>query len=147
MKMMRDWAGLAVGATVLSAAGLSLVGCDASRAKSLDPAAKLDRGRYLVENVGMCADCHSARGPDGAFDRERWLTGAPLGFAATVPLPAWAEFAPPIAGLPAHTDAQAVALLSEGKTPHGQPLRPPMPEYRFSREDAEAVVAYLRSLK
>jgi hypothetical protein len=62
-------------------------------------------------------------------------------------MPAWGGYAPAIAGLRNYTDEQAIALLSEGRTLHGQPLRPPMPEYRFSREDAAAVVAYLRTLK
>lgn len=128
-------------------AGLALTGCDTNKAGALDPAAKQERGRYLVQNVGMCADCHSPRGPGGVFDQSRWLQGAPLGFAATVPMPAWAGFAPAIAGLRNYTDEQAIALLTEGRALHGQPLRPPMPEYRFSREDAEAVVVYLRSLK
>jgi hypothetical protein len=33
-----------------------------------------------------------------------------------------------------------------GKRPTGAPTLPPMPEYRFSREDAEATTAYLESL-
>jgi mono/diheme cytochrome c family protein len=131
----------------LSGAGLFLSGCGESKAVAVDPAAKLARGKYLVENVGMCADCHTPRGPGGVFDQSRWLQGSVLGFAPTVPMPAWAEAAPPIAGLPAYTDEQALAFLTTGKTISGQPLRPPMPPYRFNTEDAEAVLVYLRSLK
>jgi hypothetical protein len=29
---------------------------------------------------------------------------------------------------------------------NGLPARPPMPQYRYSRQDAEAIVAYLKSL-
>src|SRR5438309_109690 len=36
--------------------------------------------------------------------------------------------------------------LTTGVWPDGQRLRPPMPQFRMSREDAESVVAYLRSL-
>lgn len=131
----------------LSAAGLFLSGCGESKAVAIDPAVNVARGKYLVTQVGMCADCHTPRGPGGVFDESRWLQGSQLGFAPTVPMPAWAEFAPPIAGLVNYTDAQAIAFLTSGKTIHGQPLRPPMPPYRFSTEDAEAVLAYLRSLK
>lgn len=130
----------------LSAAGLLSGGCKDGRAAA-DPAAMAARGKYLVENVGLCADCHSPRGPGGVFDRGRWLQGAPLGFAPTVPMPAWADTAPSIAGLHNYTDAEAMAFLTGGKTPHGRPLRPPMPDYRFAPEDAAAVLAYLRSLK
>jgi mono/diheme cytochrome c family protein len=130
----------------LSAVAMMLAGCGQAE-KPLDPAAKAARGQYLVEKVGMCADCHSPRGPGGVFDRGHWLQGAPLGFAPTVPMPAWAAQAPAIAGLANYTDEQAVALLTAGQTIHGQPLRPPMPEYRFTTNDAEAIVAYLRSLR
>ena len=34
-----------------------------------------------------------------------------------------------------------------GLAPNGQPARPPMPQYKMNRADAEAVVAYLKSLK
>jgi hypothetical protein len=29
---------------------------------------------------------------------------------------------------------------------NGLPARPPMPQYRFNQQDAEAIVAYLKSL-
>jgi len=29
------------------------------------PAAKVERGKYLVENVGMCGDCHTPRNERG----------------------------------------------------------------------------------
>lgn len=121
-------------------------GCEKLSAKP-DAAALQERGRYLVENVGMCADCHSPRGERGAFDRTRWLQGTALRFAPTVPMPVWAGYAPSIAGLAHYTDEQAMALLTEGRTLHGAPLRPPMPDFRFNREDARAVLTYLRSLK
>jgi mono/diheme cytochrome c family protein len=108
--------------------------------------AEIERGRYLVEGVGMCIDCHSPRLQTGEYDRSRWLMGAPLPFAPTVPMPAWAPAAPSIAGLENYTDEEAVTLLMTGVTPLESHLRPPMPEYRMSAEDAKAVVAYLRSL-
>jgi mono/diheme cytochrome c family protein len=105
------------------------------------------RGKYLVESVGMCADCHSPRNERGEFVKGQGLWGAPLGFKNTVPMPRWAQVAPPIAGLPAGwTEQQAIVFLSTGKAPDGKPADPPMPEYRMSKEDATAVVAYLRSL-
>jgi mono/diheme cytochrome c family protein len=105
----------------------------------------LARGKYLVENVGMCADCHSPMGPLGP-DPARFLQGAELVFTPTVPLPAWATTAPAIAGLPSLEDDEAIALLTTAALPNGTQMRPPMPHYRFSGDDAVAVVAYLRSL-
>jgi hypothetical protein len=43
-------------------------------------------------------------------------------------------------------DEQAVHFLMSGEKPNGSHPRLPMPEYCFSREDAEAAVGYLRSL-
>jgi hypothetical protein len=75
---------------------------------------------------------------------EEWA-GAPIDFTSSLPMP-WAEMAPPIAGLPTMTDQQAVRYLMTGDKPDGTQSRPPMPEYRLTREDAMAVVAYLKSL-
>lgn len=118
----------------------------ASEAKSSADAALIARGDYLIEKIGLCADCHSPRNQRGEFIREAYLGGAPLGFAPTVPMPVWAPTAPPIAGLPTMTDAQAVKFLMTGERPDGSQPRPPMPAFRYNEEDARAAVAYLRSL-
>lgn len=55
------------------------------------PAAKIDRGKYLVENVGMCGDCHTPHNEKGEPIREKWLQGSPLAFKPTVPMPVWAD--------------------------------------------------------
>jgi mono/diheme cytochrome c family protein len=39
--------------------------------------ARLERGRYLVESVGHCGECHTPRDRCGGLDRSRWLAGAP----------------------------------------------------------------------
>jgi mono/diheme cytochrome c family protein len=117
-----------------------------SPAKAGSTPAQLARGKYLVEQVAMCIDCHSPRDQQGQFIRAKWLHGAPLDFKNIVPMPKWAEIAPPLAGLPGWSVEQAVALLMTGKDPHGDAPEPPMPAYRMSREDATAVVSYLKSL-
>ena len=35
-----------------------------------------ERGRYLVEALGHCGECHTPRNSLGALDRTRWLQGA-----------------------------------------------------------------------
>ena len=107
--------------------------------------AREERGRYLVERVGMCQDCHTPRDDRGVFVTAQWLAGAVVGFSPLAEMP-WAEMAPPIAGLPTMSHEQGVRFLMRGERPDGSHARPPMPEYRLSREDAEAVVAYLQSL-
>lgn len=131
---------------LLCAASL-LAGAIALSAQTPDADALVARGRYLVENVAGCADCHSTRDQRGQIVPELHLKGAALPFAPTVPMPVWAAAAPMIAGLPGYTDEQAARLLATGLKPDGSMPRPPMPQFRFADEDARAVVAYLRSLK
>jgi mono/diheme cytochrome c family protein len=38
--------------------------------------APLQRGRYLVEALGHCGECHTPRNPVGAPINAKWLTGA-----------------------------------------------------------------------
>jgi len=112
-----------------------------------DRPALVDRGEYLVKRVGLCADCHAPRNERGEFLQSQWLMGAPLAFTPTVPMPAWANVAPPIAGLPTMTEAQAITFLQTGRRPDGTRPRPPMPEIRLSEADARAVAAYLKTLR
>ena len=106
---------------------------------------QLVRGRYLVEQVGLCADCHSPRNEKGQFLTESWLKGSLLPLKPIVPMP-FTSVAPPVAGLPTMDDAQARVFLTTGKRADGSYALPPMPPYRFSPEDADAVIAYLRTV-
>lgn len=119
---------------------------------SAAPAAKaskqqIARGEYLIKGIAGCGDCHTPFNERGELVQEKWLQGATLTFGPLVPMPAWAKQAPRIAGLEGWDHEKAVQFLMTGKAPSGQPARPPMPEYRMNRPDAEAVVAYLESLK
>lgn len=38
---------------------------------------ELERGRYLVEALGHCAECHTPRDVTGGLDRSQWMKGAP----------------------------------------------------------------------
>lgn len=105
------------------------------------------RGKYLVVDAGTCQDCHTPRNQKGEFLQDQWLTGSPLMFKPTMPIPNWADKSANLVGLPNWTDEQAIKFLMTGIAYNGLSARPPMPQYRFSREDATAIVAYLRSLK
>lgn len=130
-------------------AGVTCVGFGMSmlaRAGSSENAAQIARGKYLVEDVGKCADCHTPFDEKGQPIADKHLHGAVLIFKPMVPMPAWAERSPNIAGLKGWDDEEAVHFMMTGETADKQRPRPPMPEYRFNQEDARAVVAYLRSL-
>jgi len=109
-------------------------------------AATMVRGKYLVESIGMCVDCHTPFSEKGEPIKAQWLKGATLMFKPTVPMPGWADKSPNIAGLPGWEHDAAVKFLMTGLAYNDLPARPPMPQYRYSQRDAEAIVAYLRSL-
>ncbi|SRR6266403_1644526 len=108
--------------------------------------AEVERGRYLVEEVAKCSECHTPRKPDGELDAAAWLRGASIWIRPVAPIPNWADRAPALAGLPSFTDAQAEKVLEDGTGPNGEELRPPMHIYHMSPPDARAIVAYLKSL-
>lgn len=106
----------------------------------------LERGRYLVERVIMCVECHSSRDAQGNLvDETRFMGGA---VPVRPPWPNdWALQTPRIAGLPGYTDAMAMRVFTEGAIGrNGTQLRLPMPRFHMTPEDAAAVIAYLRSL-
>jgi hypothetical protein len=94
----------------------------------------------------MCGRCHSPVDMHGNRDRAHWLMGGAVGIAPTVATDGWASMAPRIGGSPPGTDAQFVHLLMTGISRGGNHLRQPMPQFRMTQGDAEAVLAYLKSL-
>jgi mono/diheme cytochrome c family protein len=117
-----------------------------SSSASPTQSAKIARGKYLVEAVAMCGDCHTPISEKGEPLPGKMLKGATLTFKPIAPMPVWADKTPNIVGLPGWTEEQAVKFLMTGIAYNELPGRPPMPRYRLSEADAEAVVAYLRSL-
>jgi mono/diheme cytochrome c family protein len=120
----------------------------AERGAKTGPTANLiARGQYIVEGVAACGDCHTPRDENGVSDRTRWLKGAPVFFQPAQAVPGWPIVAPRLAGLPPGSDAEIIMLLTTGIWQQtGKPLRLPMPRFQMKRSDAEAVVAYLKSL-
>lgn len=107
----------------------------------------IEHGRYLVERVVMCAECHSSRDEKGEIIPERRFMGGPIPFRPPWPND-WAIAAPRNAGLPGYTEELAIRLLTEGAIDrYGRQLRPPMPRFHMTRQDAADVVAYMKSLE
>lgn len=105
------------------------------------------RGKYIVENLSRCGQCHTPRGSAGAADRSQWLQGAPVWLKSAEPVEDWPLQAPRIAGVLPGTDEEMIKLLTTGVWKTGTHLRAPMPEFRMTTQDAEAVVAYLKSVQ
>ena len=106
--------------------------------------ASIDRGRYLVNNVAQCTQCHTPRNERGELILSRLLEGAPILVSKPSMITSWADFAPRIAGLPQYSQEQIITLLTTGIGREGKPLRSPMPTYKMSQQDAEDVAAYLK---
>jgi Cytochrome c len=108
--------------------------------------AQIERGRYLVEEVAKCGECHTPRNAQGELERNQWLQGAPIWIMPVKPISNWAVRAPALAGFASFTDQQGERVLEQGIGPEGETLRPPMHIYHLKPEDAKAIIAYLRSL-
>jgi mono/diheme cytochrome c family protein len=105
-----------------------------------------EHGRYLVERVAMCGQCHSTRDPQGNIAPGTEFKGGPM--PVRPPWPGdWALAVPRIAGLPGYTDELAIRLLTQGAIKRdGTQARAPMPRFRMTPQDAADVIAYLGSL-
>ena len=109
------------------------------------PKGNAEHGRYIVEHVAMCIECHSGRDDHGNILQAQLFLGAPSPFAPPWPND-WAMRAPRNRGLPGYTDELAMRLLTEGAIGrNGERLRPPMPRFRMSAQDAADVIAFMRS--
>ena len=142
--MNRLTLGIAVAAVASSAALYTAASAENPPTKK---SSQIAHGEYLVKEIGQCADCHTPMSEKGEYIQDKWLQGTKLTFTPTVPVPGWADTSPNIAGLPGWDHAKAVQFFMTGLAPNGQPARPPMPAYHMNKADAEAVVAYLESLK
>ena len=110
----------------------------------------LQRGKYLVENAGMCSDCHTPM-VNGKPDASKQLKGSTLGFQPIGEIPGWHKTAPDISStsnlFQRWGDDGFKKFLQTGMDPRGGTAGAPMPEYRFSPEDAAAILAYLKTVK
>jgi mono/diheme cytochrome c family protein len=140
------WMVVLVGLAAFTSGGPQMTGQASPGAKPASNDNRIARGKYIVEGVAMCGMCHTPRNDSGEIDTRRSLDGAAVWLLPAHPSDNWPLKAPRIAGTPPASDDDMVRLLMTGVWTDGTRLRPPMPQFRMSREDAEAVVAYLRSL-
>ena len=116
---------------------------------------RLTRGKYLVENVASCLDCHSDHTNGYAFPikpgsegQGGYIFDKQIGFPGVV---AAQNITSDVeTGLGNWTDGEILRATREGIDRNGDALFPMMPyeHYRLmSDEDAKSVVVYLRTLK
>jgi hypothetical protein len=123
-----------------------------------DAGSPVQRGEYLVKNLGACGDCHTPINfLTGQPDNTRFLAGLQGIFQVPGLGPDGGEgiigsrnLTPDMAtGLGAWTDAQIKKALLDGIDKDGNALFPIMPYYvlhNMSPADADAIVAYLRTI-
>lgn len=108
------------------------------------PDARAERGRYLVEALGHCGECHTPRGALGQPDLTRWLGGAanPVG-AGRIPniTPARLTW----------SDDDLLGYFTTGFTPDYDTVGGAMAEVvenlaLLPEEDLRAIIAYLRAV-
>jgi mono/diheme cytochrome c family protein len=118
-----------------------------------DTAKQLAQGRYLVEHVTVCVDCHSRRdftryaGPpiEGSVGGGGQLFGHAAGFPGEVWLPNITSDS--ATGTGAWSDADLERAIRDCVAPNGRPLAPFMPCHLFAQlsdTDLAAIVAWLR---
>jgi mono/diheme cytochrome c family protein len=108
------------------------------------PQGNIEHGRYLAEQVAMCVECHSERDSSGTIIASQKFLGGNIPF---LPPAGWAARVPRNRGLLGYTDAMAMRLLTQGAIGRdGTQLKPPMPRFRMTPQDAADVIAFLRSL-
>ncbi len=101
------------------------------------------RGRYLVEALGHCAECHTPRDALGGLDVSHWLDGAPAltgeGRIPALPPQGWSA-------------EDIAAFLQSGFTPEFDVVGGEMADVvanlgRIAPEDRAAIAAYLLAVR
>ncbi len=110
-------------------------------------AADLERGRYLVEALTACDNCHTPRA-SGGYDLSRRFSGGSQLFTDKDYSVRGSNITPDLeSGIGRWSDSELKAAIGNGVGPKGR-LAPVMPSesYRaLTSEDLDAVVAFLRT--
>ncbi len=113
-------------------------------------AAQREFGRYLVEEVAKCHECHTPKLENGDFDKSKWMKGAVMEYAPIKPIENWHKTSPdltPSGRLWERWKEEGIRnYLLTGLTPRGTKAGPPMPTYKMKAADVEAILVYLKSL-
>lgn len=105
---------------------------------------EMERGRYLVEALGHCAECHTPRDALGGLDRSRWMAGAPN--------PSGQGKIPGLTPAQLNWSANDIAFyLETGFSPDfdsagGGMASVVQNQSRLSSEDRQAIAAYIKAL-
>lgn len=110
----------------------------------------VERGRYLVNTILACGNCHTPKDAEGRPLEARELAGGGLSFD----LPFFAGTASNITpdretGIGSWTDTEIARAITRGVSRDGRALGPPMGYHWYAglnAEDVAALVAWLRTV-
>jgi mono/diheme cytochrome c family protein len=109
---------------------------------------KLERGKYLVEVLAACGNCHTPRDARGEIPDKHLAGGLEIREAFGVAVTS--NITPdPDTGLGRWSDGEIVRAIREGISRDGRRLGPPMPFHlyrKLSDRDVQAIVQYLRTV-
>jgi mono/diheme cytochrome c family protein len=112
--------------------------------------ASIERGRYLVEGILTCGNCHSPRGPGGVIDAARLYSGGPQTWDEPAFTVKGTNITPDVeTGIGSWSATDIKRAMQAGVRPNGSQLAPIMPSHFykvFTPADLDAVVGYLRSV-
>lgn len=114
---------------------------------------RVERGRYLANNVTVCMDCHSTRewdkfaGPMATIDQGGGgeIFNQDMGFPGTFYAPNITPYA-----LNNWTDGELLRAITTGVNNKGKALFPVMGYHRFGKmdkEDVYSIIKYIRTLE
>lgn len=155
--------------SVVALAGLALAACSSSSSSKPDAgdgaagdgggdtadggglSALELRGKYLVDVVATCGDCHTPRLPSGAPDMTKYLAGNADFIVTPGGKLGSRNLTNDETGLKSRTAAEIKDMFLKGERPGATKefLNPVMPYYVFhnmTEADADAIVAYLRTV-
>ena len=109
---------------------------------------RVEHGRYLVEALAACGNCHTPRGPNGP-QLDKYLAGGEhikhQDFNAVS-----SNITPdPETGVGKWSDAELFEAIREGRRPDGGQIGPAMPSQSYralADDDLKAIVNYLRTV-
>ena len=109
----------------------------------------IERGKYLVESIMGCGNCHTPQGPNGPLPGKALAGGLEFEHPGFFKAYSTNITPDPETGIGKWTDAQIKVAIREGRRPDGTLIRPPMPfelDRRLAAAELDAIVAYLRTV-
>ena len=129
---------------------LVAVGCAIAATTVFGQDSTVERGKYLVEEVRRCQECHTPKAETGEFDKSRWMKGATLVGVPSPPIADWHQKSPDLTSTSALWTRWGQdgfsKFLQTARNPRGGKAGPPMSASMLKADDADAIAAYLKSL-